>query len=112
MKRSFVLPFVVALGAVLGAQQTTPTGSESSPRDIVERVWKLATQGELLSSEGWDKVAREYFLHPVPLPGSKVVLLLPHGDGEILVVSNDWAVLTPTIKGDKATVAVEYYDAG
>jgi hypothetical protein len=52
----------------------------------------MATQGELLTPEGWDKAAKSLFLDPKPTPGNKV----------ILVVSNEWGLPGEEINGDKA----------
>lgn len=111
-KLPIMLSLFVACAALSQAQQSRLIRPEKSPTEVVERVWKLATQGELLTPEGWDKVARQFFVHPAPLSGSKVILLQSQGDKVIQVVSNDWSVLDETIEGKKAKVTVEYYDAG
>jgi hypothetical protein len=112
MNRPVVVIAVLALGAILTSAQDSRKAEETSPRELVDQVWRLATQGELLSPEGWDRVARGYFRDPAPSPGDKVVLLRPRGDNIILVVSNDWGIVDSTIQGKTAKVVVEYYDAG
>jgi hypothetical protein len=59
------------------------SGPAPSPRTVVEQLWMMATQGDLLTSEGWDKAAKSLFLDPKPTPGNKprlfrCTLLLKH----------------------------------
>jgi hypothetical protein len=44
------------------------SGPAPSPRTVVEQLWMMATQGDLLTSEGWDKAAKSLFLDPNPTP--------------------------------------------
>jgi hypothetical protein len=97
--------------AATGALTQSPATMPCLPKEAVEQVWRLATQGELLTPEGWDKMARAYFVHPAPPVGSRVTLIPPSG-ADILVVSNDWGVVDCALEGDTAKVAVEYRDAG
>ena len=50
-----------------------------TPKEIVDEVWRLATQGELLTPEEWH-VASGFFTEPTPFPANE----------KILIVSNDW----------------------
>jgi hypothetical protein len=86
--------------------------SIKSPQQVVEELWKTATQGTLLTPEGWDKTTRGFADHPVPSPGSTVVPNPLSSPRPVLVTSNDWGVLDCTISGNSAKVTVEYYDAG
>lgn len=112
MIKSALVALAFALGTLSGYPQISATGQVWTPDKVVENVWKLATQGDLLSPEGWDKMARGFFLHPAPSPGSKLNLIKPTGDKVILVVSNGWGIVNTSVEGSKARVAVEYYDAG
>ena len=112
MKRLFVLVVALALGSIAGSAQLSPESDCSLPKEAVERVWKLATQGDPLTPEGWDKMARGAFAYPAPTLGNKVTPIAPRGDKVILVASNEWGVVGCQVKDKKARVAVEYYDAG
>lgn len=117
MKRCLVTAFVIAFSVSASARCISDTGkpiedSVKSPQQVVEELWKLATQGTLLTPDGWDKTSRGFANLPVPSPGSPVIRNVPASPNSILVTSNDWGVLGCTIKGDRAEVVVEYYDAG
>jgi hypothetical protein len=117
MNWCLVLMFLTAFSVSAAARCTSDTGkpledSVKSPQQVVEELWKVATQGTLLTPDGWDKTARGFADYPVPAPGSLVVRDAPGSHSSILVVSNEWGVLECTIKGDRAEVAMEYYDRG
>lgn len=117
MKRVFVLVFFVGLSISAAARCFSDTGkpiedSVKSPQRVVEELWKAATQGVLLTPDGWDKTARGFADYPVPSPGSTVVRDAHSSPRPILVTSNDWGVLSCTITGNSAEVVVEYYDVG
>lgn len=95
----------------LAKAQVCSSGQEWGPGKVVEHVWKLATQGDLLTPEGWDKAARGFFVTPSPIPGNKVSLISPK-DNDILITSNGWGIVNCRIDGEKAKVIVEYYDDG
>lgn len=80
-----------------GAATSTP----KTPSEIVEQLWTLATEGEFLNSEGWNRYSG-FFLHPGPRPEKKM----------IRVVSNHWAILSASTKASDSDVAVEYAEAG
>jgi hypothetical protein len=107
-----LLGFSVSAAARCNSDTRKPVDdSVKSPQEVVEELWKVATQGTLLTPEGWDKTARGFADYPVPTPGSPVVLA-HSSQRSILVTSNDWGILDCTIKGDRAEVVVEYYDVG
>jgi len=110
MQRLLAIFLVFACGSV--AAQVSTKKDCDGPKEIVEQVWKLATQGDLLTEEGWDKLARGFFVYPPPAIASKVRPLRPQGGRAIHVVSNDWGVVGCTMGNNTAKVAVEYYDAG
>jgi hypothetical protein len=89
-------------GAVMSAQQPPLVASGISPKEATEQLWTMATRGELLTPEGWDKASRSFFMHPASAPENKVVF----------VVSNYWGPPSEQIKGDKADVTVGFGDAG
>ena len=60
------------------------SGPAPSPRTVVEQLWMMATQGDLLTSEGWDKATKSLFLDPKPTPGNKVILIISN-DGDYRV---------------------------
>jgi len=73
-----------------------------SPTEVVDEIWRLGTQGELLTPDGWRR-ACGFFSSPTPFPGNKV----------ILVMSNDWG---PAFQGgsreDAAEVELGYFAIG
>lgn len=94
MKAILVVWTALAFGInALGAQSTA--SQEQSPKELVERYWRLETNGERLTTQGWNKldVLR---VRPSP-PAQKKV---------IIVVSPDFSVWDPMFDGSKATVNV------
>jgi hypothetical protein len=73
-----------------------------SPTEVVDEIWRLATQGELLTPDGWRR-ACGFFSSPTPFPGNKV----------ILVMSNDWGpAFQVGSKNDAAEVDLGYFALG
>jgi hypothetical protein len=73
-----------------------------SPTEVVDEVWRLATQGELLTPDGWRR-ACGFFSSPTPFPGNKV----------ILVMSNYWGpAYEPMPRNDSADVELGYIALG
>ena len=117
MKRALICVFFVGCSISAAARcisNTEKPGEDSvkSPQQVVEELWKVATQGTLLTPEGWDKTARSFADYPLPAPGSTVTNDAHRSKKPILVTSNDWGVLSCTITGNSAEVVVEYYDVG
>lgn len=112
MKTLFVPLLALFLGPIIGSAQVSTKSDCDPPKEIIERVWKLATEGELLTAEGWDKTARGVFVHPAPAPESKLALIHPKGGNFVQIVSNDWGIVGCTVEGNTAKIVVEYYDAG
>jgi hypothetical protein len=100
MKKITILTLFLFHTALASAQCVS--GPAASPRTVVEQLWMMATQGDLLTPEGWDKAAKSLFLDPKPTPGNRV----------ILIVSNEWGLPGEEINGGKATVYMGYEDAG
>jgi hypothetical protein len=117
MKRFLIFVFLVGCSILAAARCISDSGkpvedSVKSPQQVVEELWKVATQGTLLTPDGWNKTARGFADHPVPSPGSTVIPDTHGSQKSILVMSNDWGVLDCTINGNSAKVVVEYYDVG
>jgi hypothetical protein len=112
MKQLFALVLILASASIASWAQVSTKSDCDRPKEIVERVWKLATEGDLLTAEGWDKMARGVFVYPAPSLGSKFTLMPPQGGQAIRVMSNDWGIVGCTTEGNTAKVVVEYYDAG
>jgi hypothetical protein len=73
-----------------------------SPTEVVDEVWRLATQGELLKPDGWRR-ACGFFSSPTTFPGNKV----------ILVMSNDWGpAFQVGSSNDAAEVDLGYFAVG
>jgi hypothetical protein len=73
-----------------------------SPTEVVEQLWKLATQGDLLTPEGWDEASQKYFTEAAR----------SHNRKTILVMSNDWGVSTLSSGNHRAEVDVGYLYEG
>jgi len=99
MKQVFAV--LVTMFVVIGALGQSPKGSGLSPQEVIDRLWKKATAGELLTSDGWNR-ASGFFLHMGDFPGNNT----------IRVVSNDWAVGPSFVRNDTAEIDVGYIDAG
>lgn len=50
-----------------------------APNEVVDEIWRMATQGQLLTPEGW-RIAGGFFTEPRPFPANE----------QILVVGNEW----------------------
>ncbi len=91
---SFVLMLLLTSAM---AQGTPPSANEAeSPKQLVERYWKLETSGERLTTQGWNKL-EAFRIHPSPPPQRKV----------IVVVSPEFSVWDPIVNGSRATVNVD-----
>jgi hypothetical protein len=98
MKRLFIA--VVTL-SVIGLSAQSPVGSGLSPRDVVDRLWKEATEGELLAPEGWNRTSRFFAQHDA-FPENSAVR----------IVSNSWGLEQSSVSNDTAQVVMEYGEAG
>jgi hypothetical protein len=98
MKRLFVALIAFSL---VGATAQSPIGSGNSPKDVVERLWKDATEGKLLTPEGWNE-ASPLFLKHEAFPAN----------ASVRIVSNNWGVDHSSVRGDTAEVDMGYADAG
>jgi hypothetical protein len=98
----FVSLFVFAV-TTLRAQEAKPNINdfERSPKEIVEQLWTMATRGDLLTSEGWNR-ACQLFTKPVLSPENK----------SILIMSNDYAVARASIEGNTAKVWMQFTKLG
>jgi hypothetical protein len=100
---AFILaPVVLAQNAETGVDKNMEPIQGKSQTEVVDEVWRLATQGELLTSDGWSKVCG-LFTKPAPFPGDK----------EIRIVSNDWGPSYEYKSRPESTdVALGYTDLG
>ena len=110
MKRVASIGIALILSvAVLSAQTTElAAGAAKEPiqgksrTEVVDHLWRLATQGELLTPDGWSK-ACGFFTDPTPFSGNKVVL----------VMSNDWGPASDSVlKQNSTDVELGYADMG
>jgi hypothetical protein len=86
--------------SVIGAAAQSQLGPDS-PRDVVDQVWKRATEGELLRADGWSHASQFYLQHddfPVNSP--------------VRIVSNYWGVEHSSVSNNTAEVDLAYTDAG
>lgn len=102
----FVISALVVASVAFGQHATTeaekaePPIQGKSQTEVVDEVWRIATQGGLLTPDGWSK-ACSFYTNPVPFPGNK----------EILIVSNEWGPAYD-LKGDGMQIEVGYADRG
>jgi hypothetical protein len=98
MKRLLI---ALIASSLIWAIAQSPTGSGLSPKDVVERLWKDATEGKLLTPEGWNE-ASPLFVKRETFPAN----------ASVQIVSNNWGVEHLSVSGDTAEVDMEYADAG
>src|SRR5437667_2643972 len=73
-----------------------------APSEVVNEIWRMATQGRFLTPEGW-RVAGSFFTEPRPFSTNE----------KILVVGNEWGpAYEMRSDGNSKEVAVDYWDAG
>jgi hypothetical protein len=100
MKRFVILAIVLVFGLVPVFPQSSGD-SRNVTRELVEKLWRKATNGDLLTPDGWHE-ASGFFVHPGPFAQNQLVR----------VTSNYWEVMDAAIKGDRAKVIVKSTDAG
>ena len=98
MKRLLI---ALIASSLIGATAQSPTGSGLSPKDVVERLWKEATEGELLSPDGWNRASRFFVQHDA-FPDHSAVR----------IVSNNWGIEHSSVSNGTAEVVLEYWEAG
>jgi len=102
MRRLCPLALLVVFGSLLAsAQAPAPMASGKSPEELIEDLWKKATEGEFLTAEGRNRYSGYFVRTSAPYEG-KVVR----------VVSNRWGLLPTRTSNTTAQVAVEYTDEG
>jgi len=73
-----------------------------TPNEVVDEIWRMATQGQLLKPEGW-RLAGGFFTEPRPFPANE----------KILVVGNEWGpAYEMRTDGNSKEIVVGYWDAG
>jgi hypothetical protein len=82
-------------------QQVSSQAIDKPPKEVVNQLWKMATTGELLTRDGWQRAGR-LFNHAIPVPTNKTVN----------VVSNSWGLDNESIKGNTAEVIMGFEDEG
>jgi hypothetical protein len=98
MKRLLI---ALIASSFIWATAQSPTGSGLSPKDVVERLWKEATEGKLLTPDGWNEISPLFVtLEAFPVNAS------------VQIVSNNWGVGHSSVRNDTAEVDMEYTDAG
>ena len=68
-KRIATLVLILLLRPITALAQVSPQQACDAAQETVDRVWRLATQGDLLTPEGWDKMARGAFVSPSSVTG-------------------------------------------
>ena len=92
--------FVTVIVTSAPVQSSSPAANKS-PGEIVDRLWRMATQGKLLTANGWQRAAGFFSLPATPPDNSK-----------IWVTSNDWGLDSESIKGSSAEVVMGFEDEG
>jgi hypothetical protein len=95
MRFSRVLQILILLLLAISSLAQSSAARPDSAKAVVEKFWKMETQGGRLTPEGW-RAADSFFRRPIEPPTEKV----------ICVVDNDFSVGDPIIKGDTAVVVV------
>jgi hypothetical protein len=103
MKRPLILAIVLAFSVIAVWAQVPPELPTESAKDVVERLWCMATSGYLLTSTGWNSVSK-LFVQPDVRPASK----------DIVVMSNYWGVSEKreSATSSKADILTEYEEVG
>jgi hypothetical protein len=105
MKWLLMAGFVLGLLEPLALAQTppaqSPLGPQNSPKEVVEGLWNRATEGELLTLDGWNR-ASGLFAQRDPWPGNR----------EVRIVSNYWGVGPVFVNPDTAEADVDYTNEG
>ena len=101
MRKILFLSIGIALAAIASLAQAPAGPPEPSPKEVVERLWAMATAGDLLTSDGW-KRASGLVTRPGPPPSNKL----------ILVVSNYYGVNRYMSRDSSAEVDMEFEDLG
>jgi len=82
-------------------RQAQPQTHEPSPREVVEQLWNMATQGYLLNRNDAARASRLFSQSDAPPKTRK-----------FKVISNSYWVDRPRFEGTTAKVAVEYDEIG
>jgi hypothetical protein len=48
---------LVTMFVVIGGLAQSPKGSGLSSQEVIDRLWKKATAGELLTTDGWNRAS-------------------------------------------------------
>jgi hypothetical protein len=112
MKLSFIFSIGLAFAAIICGQsgteqaehakepaQTSPC--QDAPKEIIEKLWRMAARGELLTLKGRAE-ASTLFTKPGP----------PRENKAVRIISDYYAVNPSSVDGAKATVDVGFLDAG
>lgn len=112
MKMSIVFAAALVLAALVSGRSRTEqverpresaqtSACQDAPKEIVEKLWKMAARGELLTAKG-SAEASKLFTKPGP----------PRGNKAVRIMSDYYAVNCSSVVGAEATVDVGFVDAG
>jgi len=102
MRRYLRSILILTLVVTIAWAQETHSTRDFTPTQLIDQFWKLATQGDLLTANGWER-ARGFYSHSTPPPVSK----------SIDVVSNVWGPASQkSLDGEIAVVVIGFDDAG
>jgi hypothetical protein len=101
MKKPLIFIFAVAISFPILGEAGVSSTPVKTPKETVERLWKLATEGEFLTADGCSRYSG-FFLHSSPCPAKK----------RIRVVSNHWTILSVSTSASESDVSVEFANAG
>ena len=93
--RTLISIFVFSMLASQTIGLSAAPNDEQSPKDLVERYFRVEAAGTYLGADGWYK-GSDFFVH-LGAPPKKVT---------ISVISRDYSVWKPEISGDSARVIV------
>jgi hypothetical protein len=118
MKSWIVFALVAVLSLPAAARCVSTPGksvpeTQLSPEDVIEKLWKVAAEGELLTPKDWDRAVRGFASdYPIPSPGDTMKRVFTNPPSPLLVTSNGWGILFCRIEGNSAEVVMEYVDNG
>jgi hypothetical protein len=99
MKATQQCSLVVLLAVLCISLNAQVSNAQKSPKEVVEALWKLDTEGLRLTDDGWRKASPQIFVQAVAPPQPRIIYVI---DG--------YEVDREMIHGDTASVEVSVLD--
>ena len=97
MKFLFMTTALIVAGLFTVVSGQSRESEFKDPKEVVESLWKMATTGELLTKEGWNRASRLFAASDQPFSNKTIT-----------VVSNYYGADRPIIQGTTANIVVWY----